>query len=109
MPTIDQLNERFAIPKLARFRAGQNDLPLLSITSPQAMVHIYLHGAHVAHYHPAGTQPPVLYLSPTSAFESGKPIRGGVPIIFPWFGPRQGDPTSLHGFVRTRTWEVRQV
>ena len=38
-------------------------------------------------WQPAG-QAPVLFLSPQSAFAPDKAIRGGVPIIFPWFGPR---------------------
>src|SRR5207249_1231571 len=67
-----------------------------------------LHGAHVTHFQPRG-RGPVLFLSGKSAFAPGKPIRGGVPIIFPWFGPRAGDPANLHGFVRTRPWNVSEV
>jgi len=37
----------------------------------------------------------------------GKAIRGGVPVIFPWFGPRSdGQPGPQHGFTRTMPWEV---
>ena len=52
---------------------------------------------------------PLLFLSTRSNYETGKPIRGGVPVIFPWFGPREGDTTHMHGFVRTRPWHVREV
>jgi glucose-6-phosphate 1-epimerase len=51
----------------------------------------------------------VLFLSAKSFFEPGKPIRGGIPVIFPWFGPREGDASMMHGFVRTRAWEVESV
>lgn len=55
---------------------------------------------------PAG-QKPVLYLSPQAILQEGKPIRGGVPVCWPWFGPH-GAEASLpaHGFVRIRLWEL---
>lgn len=46
----------------------------------------------------------LLYVSPTSAHASGKPVRGGVPIIFPQF--LDLGPLSRHGFARTSTWTV---
>jgi glucose-6-phosphate 1-epimerase len=107
MPTIDELNKSFAIPGVAQFDEGGGGLPRLVITTPAAEGHVYLHGAHVTHFQPRGTQP-VLFLSARSSFEDGKPIRGGVPVIFPWFGPR-GDGLPMHGFARTRSWEVEQV
>jgi glucose-6-phosphate 1-epimerase len=70
---------------------------------------MYLHGAHVTHFQPAGHQP-VLWMSKSSLFEPNKPIRGGVPICFPWFGPREGDPKSpAHGFARLREWSVESI
>jgi glucose-6-phosphate 1-epimerase len=108
MLSIDALNERFAIPDVARFEAGRGGLTRLAVTAPAADGHVYLHGAHVAHYQPRG-HGPVLFLSNKSFFETGKAIRGGVPVIFPWFGPRDGDGAAMHGFVRTRPWEVRAV
>jgi glucose-6-phosphate 1-epimerase len=46
-------------------------------------------------------------MSGKSWFEAGKPIRGGVPICFPWFGSRQdGRQGPGHGFVRLAEWEL---
>ena len=46
-------------------------------------------------------------MSGSSLFAENKPIRGGVPICFPWFGPREGDPKSpAHGFARLTDWSV---
>jgi glucose-6-phosphate 1-epimerase len=42
-------------------------------------------------------------MSQASQFALGKAIRGGVPIIFPWFGAREGFPS--HGFARVTEWE----
>jgi glucose-6-phosphate 1-epimerase len=46
-------------------------------------------------------------MSDKSWFETGKPIRGGVPLCFPWFGPRHdGRPGPGHGFARLMEWEL---
>lgn len=105
----DALNERFGIPDMVRFDAGAGGLPRLVVTSGQADAHIYLHGAHVTHYQPCG-QAAVLFVSERSPFELDKSIRGGVPVVFPWFGPHPDDADApLHGFARVREWGLRDV
>jgi glucose-6-phosphate 1-epimerase len=77
-----------------------------AISTPAAEADIYLQGAHVTHWTPRG-QRPVLFVSPKSVFARGKAIRGGVPIIFPWFGPRSdGKPGPDHGFARNTDWTI---
>lgn len=74
-----------------------------------AEAHIYLHGAHITHFQPRGAAP-VLFMSAHSRFAPGQPIRGGVPLIFPWFGPRAGHPEApAHGFARTEEWRVESL
>ena len=43
-------------------------------------------------------------MSAKSHFAPGQPIRGGVPICFPWFGNRDGEPS--HGFARITEWQL---
>ncbi len=106
MTTLTQLNQRFALAQTARFEADAHGLTRLVINTPQAQAHIYLLGAHVTHWQPAGHKP-VLFMSGSSWFEVGKPIRGGVPVCWPWFGPREGHPEAPnHGFARLAQWEV---
>lgn len=65
---------------------------------------VFDYGAHAWAWHPEGEQP-VLWLSRRSTFDAGSPIRGGVPICFPWFGPgRDGDLQPAHGFARLSSW-----
>jgi len=80
------------------------------IQTSEAEVHIYQHGAHVTHFQPLGQQP-VLFLSAKSRFEPGQPIRGGVPICFPWFGPGAGPTpkTPMHGLARLREWTIERT
>ena len=103
---VKELQEEFGIPGAVRFEAGQNGLLRAVVTAAQADAHVYLHGAHVTHYQPRGQQA-VLFMSAYSNFEPGKPIRGGVPLVFPWFGPRADDPSApMHGFVRLVGWRM---
>ncbi|SOC54393.1 D-hexose-6-phosphate mutarotase [Ornithinimicrobium cerasi] len=48
---------------------------------------------------------PVLWLSDRAVLDGSAPLRGGIPICFPWFaaGP-EGDRSPSHGLVRTATW-----
>src|SRR5215470_17332648 len=106
---IDSLNERFAIAGVLTFEAGPGGLTRAAVGGRSAEGHVYLHGAHVTHHRPAG-QRPLLFLSERSQFATGKAIRGGVPVIFPWFGARAGHAESPdHGFARTREWTVESV
>lgn len=104
--TPANLAERFAIPGALHFEEGPGGLTRAVISTPAADAEIYLHGAHLTHWKPHGAEP-VLFLSSKSYYERGKAIRGGVPVIFPWFGPRgDGQPGPMHGFARTMEWAV---
>jgi glucose-6-phosphate 1-epimerase len=77
---------------------------VIRISTPLAEAEIHQSGAHLTQWTPRG-QRPVLFLSPRSLFTPGKAIRGGVPVIFPWFGPRSdGKAGVAHGFARTMEW-----
>jgi glucose-6-phosphate 1-epimerase len=102
----DALNERFAIPGHLIFE-DHGELVRAQITLPACTATIYLHGAHLTHWQPAGEQP-VIFLSERTGLAPDKPIRGGIPICFPWFGPRgDGLPGPTHGFARTTEWELQ--
>lgn len=97
------------LPGIASFHQDPGGLTELRVSTTAASARIFLHGAHVAEFQPAG-QRPVLFMSAASHFAPNKPIRGGVPVIFPWFGPRSGHPESpAHGFARTNAWEVESL
>jgi glucose-6-phosphate 1-epimerase len=94
------------MPIEVRIDAGRGGLQRVLVETALAEAEIYLHGAHVAHFQPRDEKP-VLFLSEKTSFEPGKPIRGGVPICFPWFGARQDGQTGpAHGFARLLEWEL---
>lgn len=89
------------LPGSVTFGAGRGGLPTVRVDSAAGVAEVYLQGAHVASWVPRG-QAPVLWMSAESRFEPGVPIRGGVPICFPWFGVHPDGPQ--HGLVRTLDW-----
>jgi glucose-6-phosphate 1-epimerase len=106
---IAESDRRFEIPGIARIVTGNGGLPKVSITAPEASGEMYLHGAHVTSWKPAGKEE-MIFLSAHSKFEAGKAIRGGVPICFPWFGGKADDPKApAHGFVRAKSWKLESI
>lgn len=104
-----ELTNGFDIPKALRFEDGPGGLTRALVSTPAAEAELYRQGAHLTQWTPRG-QRPVLYVSSTSLFAPGKAIRGGVPIIFPWFGSRgDGKPGPAHGFARTLEWVVEST
>ncbi len=62
-------------------------------------------GAHVLAW-TLRDQLPALWVSPLAVFEPGVAVRGGVPVVFPWFGSGPGgDRRPAHGFARTADWQ----
>jgi D-hexose-6-phosphate mutarotase len=97
------------LPDGARLEKGPGGLERLVLSASDGEAIVYLQGAHVAHFQPK-REKPVLWMSAEGRFEAGKPIRGGVPICFPWFGPKAGSPEApLHGFARILPWTVAAV
>jgi D-hexose-6-phosphate mutarotase len=86
--------------------SGNVGLPKIVVTTKFSTAEIYLHGAHVTHFQKNG-EPPLIFMSRKSHFKNGEPIRGGVPIIFPWFGSREG--SVAHGYARLTEWELKKT
>jgi len=67
---------------------------------------VALQGAQVLSYVPAGGRE-VLWLSPVGRLGTGKALRGGIPVCWPWFGPHPTGPgLPAHGLVRAASWHV---
>ena len=106
MIDIDELDEKFSIEGEVGFAELENDLVFVTVSNKYADADICLYGAHITSFRPRNTME-MLWMSPESLFEEGKPIRGGIPVCFPWFGPHKTDPEKPgHGFARLMYWEV---
>jgi len=106
MIDIDELDDKFSIEGEVGFAELEEDLVFMTVSNKYADVDICLYGAHVTSFRPHNSMD-LLWMSPDSSFEVGKPIRGGIPICFPWFGPHKTDVEKpQHGFARLMYWEV---
>lgn len=94
------------IPGCVTIFTGRGGLPAVRVETEWSTAEIYLLGAHVTRFEkPDETD--LLFMSEASEFQPGSPIRGGVPLIFPWFGAREGFPA--HGALRVTTWNLMQT
>ncbi|MGO4309553.1 D-hexose-6-phosphate mutarotase [Pseudomonas sp. KB_15] len=94
-----------------------DELNCWRIRHGQAELLVAQQGAHILSYQLAG-QPPLIWLNDEAVFKTGKSIRAGVPVCWPWFGnfarnPQSvqamhvsGEAPSAHGFVRAMDWEL---
>lgn len=102
---IETLNALHSLAGTLTFKEGPGGLPVALITTPDATAAISPYGAHLLSCAFGGQE--LLFLSQKAIFKEGTPIRGGVPICWPWFGPDpQQQGRSDHGLARTRMWSV---
>lgn len=85
---------------------GLGGLETVQVSTAEVQGQIYLHGAHLTAWAPSGGDS-LIWVSPASAFDQASPIRGGVPICFPWFADGPGaDLKPSHGFARLAEWTL---
>jgi len=94
-----------------------DELNCWRIRHGQAELLVAQQGAHILSYQVAG-QPPVIWLNDEAVFKTGKSIRAGVPVCWPWFGNFERNPQSVkamrvsqdpapaHGLVRAMDWAL---
>jgi glucose-6-phosphate 1-epimerase len=105
----EELTAKFGIAGVLDFVETEHGLVKAAISRDGVTGELFLQGAQVTAWRPSDGRA-VLFTSPNSAFAPGRAIRGGVPIIFPWFGASRRTPTApQHGFARTATWHLDGV
>ncbi|MDO8458237.1 MAG: D-hexose-6-phosphate mutarotase [Burkholderiaceae bacterium] len=107
MDTLETLNDRFAIPFKLRFKSFGDGLIAADITNAHASASLCLQGGHLLSWQPVSTPEPVIWMSPAATCAPGHPIRGGIPVCWPWFGAHESQSSfPAHGFARTQPWQV---
>lgn len=98
-------------------RSQLGELWALHIRCGRAQAWVLEQGAQVMHYQLDG-QAPVIWSNPAVQWRCGVPVRGGIPVCWPWFGEpgwnppvvyRQiadADAAPLHGLARQQPWEL---
>ncbi len=84
----------------------------LVIDNQWAQAEISLFGAQVLSFVPKSDGRDRLWVSEKAIFDNVTPIRGGIPICWPWFSnahPFDGEQLPSHGFVRNQLWRVDSI
>ncbi|MEM6613973.1 MAG: D-hexose-6-phosphate mutarotase [Cyanobacteria bacterium P01_C01_bin.72] len=107
---IEQLNADYGIADKVKFVEGQGGFPVIEVNNEHTEAKISVYAGQVLSFKPAGQTEDVIFLSSKAYYQTGKAIRGGAPLCWPWFGPDPEDQgRANHGFVRNRLWQVLQV
>jgi D-hexose-6-phosphate mutarotase len=87
----------------------KNGLQSIEVVNKHCSAKILVYGAQVLSFKPHTTTD-LLWESKITHYAEGKPVRGGIPLCFPWFGPHQTDrKLPAHGFVRTAHWTIESI
>ncbi|HTW51006.1 MAG TPA: hypothetical protein VME45_03820, partial [Stellaceae bacterium] len=104
-----ELASRFNIAGIVEFAESGEGVAKAIVSRGGMTGELVLQGAQVTAWQPAGARP-VIFTSSHAVFAPGKAIRGGVPVIFPWFGPHPTDPMApQHGVARTAPWQLDRL
>ena len=83
---------------------------MILVTTDDSESIVSLYGGQVLSYQPVSQQHDLLFVSKNAFYETGKAIKGGTPICWPWFGENpENKMLPFHGFVRNQLWEVKAV
>lgn len=102
---IERLDELFGIKGALTFQRDSHQWPKAILQDDSGhRVEILLYGGQVLSWQTPKNDE-LLFVSSKANFQRGKPVRGGIPLVFPQFG--KGELPS-HGFARTSAWEVKR-
>ena len=102
--SLEELQNRFGAENISFF-AADGGLEAVKLVNSFGEAAVTLHGAHVISYQPKGAVP-VIWMSEKSMFKADEPIRGGIPVCWPWFGPDPAGKFGGHGFARLSKWQL---
>lgn len=96
-----------------------DQLEAIKVEHPLFTATLLLQGAQLIEFAPNSSNNNLLWLSDTVEYKQGKPLRGGIPICWPWFGNMDKNPTEIqqqiegdadaHGFARSMPWQVHSI
>ena len=103
---LTTLNKNFGLSNRLLFSESSTGLVTAELCFEQAKLELHLHGAHLTSYRPHDNHE-VLWMSDTAVYQTGKAIRGGIPLCWPWFGAHANNPDrAQHGYARTSPFSV---
>ncbi len=101
-------------------RIHRGSLACWQIHTPGARLLVAEQGAQLLEYGVRG-EAPLIWLSRQAGYQTGQPVRGGVPLCWPWFGDlkrnppavqamyRQPEAAPFHGLARSVPWSLQDM
>lgn len=109
MERIEKLNKDFGIAEVLSFTKNETGFITAEVKASEGSAKILLYGAHAVSFIP-NDEEELLWLSTKTEYEVGKPIRGGIPVCFPWFGQSPVDASlPKHGIARLMEWKMESA
>ena len=99
----------------------KGELDVIQIDHPLVRATLLLQGAQLVEFSPQKNDfNNLLWLSKSVEYKQGKPLRGGIPICWPWFGNLEKNPDNIqqqvksehrpaHGMVRDIPWHISSI
>lgn len=87
----------------------RGDIDVIKVDNQFAKASISLFGGHLLSFIPKSDERDRLWVSEMAIFDGRSPIRGGIPICWPWFSNRFPTPEQnlpSHGYVRNQLWSL---
>ncbi len=104
MTHISDLQRRFPTLSLDL----DTTLPRVRCGGDNGAIELFLRGAQLSGFTTQSGRS-MLFTSSREQSQNEKLRHGGIPICFPWFGPKIGDPQAMHGFARNLEWDVAEA
>ena len=106
MSEVETLQTKFGKENQIIFSEGKEGLTKVNLNHKSgSTLEVYLKGAHVTSFKTSKNEE-LLFISSKTLYAK-KAIRGGIPVIFPQFGPN--GPLIQHGFGRNVNWQVKET
>lgn len=93
--------------KNVKIETNENGLQIFQVKTAESICKFSNYGAHVISFSNNGNE--LLWVSEKSYYQSGKAIRGGIPVCWPYFGKAPIDGEPAHGYARLFAWEVLEI
>jgi len=103
---VSELNKEYSLDGILEITEAHSGFPFIKIKNQHASAVISLYGGQVLSYEKDDAEE-LLFLSDKAFYQTGKAIKGGVPICWPWFGADpEGKGRPAHGFARNSLWQL---
>jgi len=103
---VIELQQKWNREPFIQISLGESQLPKITLSHPKgSRLEVYLYGAHITSFKTSKGEE-LLFMSSKAIFKETKAIRGGIPVIFPQFGPGE---LPQHGFARVSHWLITET